>query len=272
MSARSTRDAQPSTAYELFILVLTVLSLLIMVALLLPFSPNTNQLLLFYDNLICAVFLYDFLTNLRRASPKRDYLIGRRGWLDLLGSVPTLGVFKLSGLLRFARLSRLARISRLLRTKDRRRELVQDVLGNRSEYATFITVMAAFIVLVLASVLVVQFESRAPDANITTGGRALWGGVVTITTVGYGDAYPITLGGRLIGLFVMLAGVGIIASLASILSSLLVSPASTRGEGADGEPPPGSRSVHQELVDIREELAALRRLVAGSDDDLPKHG
>ena len=77
MSARSTRASQPSHAYELFILVLTVLSLVIMVALVLPFSPITNQLLLVYDNLICAVFLFDFFTNLRRASPKRAYLIGR---------------------------------------------------------------------------------------------------------------------------------------------------------------------------------------------------
>jgi voltage-gated potassium channel len=270
MSARSTRASQPSTAYELFILVLTVLSLVIMVALVLPFSPITNQLLLVYDNLICVVFLFDFFTNLRRASPKREYLIARRGWLDLLGSIPTFGVFKFSGLLRLARLSRLARITRLLRTKNRRRELLHDVLSHRGEYASFITVMAAFLVLVVGSVLVLQFESTAPDANITSGGSALWWGVVTITTVGYGDTYPITLGGRLIGLLVMFAGVGIIGSLASILSSLLVSPAPTQAEGADGELSPTTRSVHQELVAIREELAALRRLVAGSDNHPPK--
>ena len=175
MPARSTRASQPSHAYELFILMLTVLSLAIMVALLLPLSPATTELLLVYDNLICAVFLLDFLTNLRRASPKREYLIGRQGWLDLLGSIPSLGVFELSGLLRLARLSRLARITRLLRTKNRR-ELLHDVLSHRSEYATFITVVAAFVVLIVASVLVLHFESTAPDANITTGGGALWWG------------------------------------------------------------------------------------------------
>ena len=72
MSTQSTGASQPSTAYELFILVLTVLSVVIMVALVLPFSPITNQLLLFYDNLTCVVFLFDFLTSLRRAS--------RSGW------------------------------------------------------------------------------------------------------------------------------------------------------------------------------------------------
>ena len=82
--------------------------------------------------------------------------------------------------------------------------------------------MLALIVLTVASVLVLQFESKSPDANITTGGDALWWAVVTITTVGYGDKYPVTAAGRVTAVFVMFAGVGIIGALASILSSVLV--------------------------------------------------
>src|SRR5262249_48588038 len=106
-----------SNAYELFILVLTVLSLAIMALLLFPGTPATRQLLTIYDNLICVVFLFDFFMNLSRSSPKRDYFLRRRGWLDLLGSVPTFGFFKYTALLRLARISRLARITRLLRGK-----------------------------------------------------------------------------------------------------------------------------------------------------------
>ena len=58
-----------SNAYELFILVLTVLSLVIMVALFLPVNDATKQLLTVYDNLICVVFLYDFAPNLIRTKP-----------------------------------------------------------------------------------------------------------------------------------------------------------------------------------------------------------
>ena len=64
------------------------------------------------------------------------------------------------------------------------------------------------IVLVVCSVLVLQFESRAADANITTGGDALWWAIVTITTVGYGDFFPVTGAGRVTGAFVMFAGSG----------------------------------------------------------------
>ena len=98
--------------------------------------------------------------------------------------------------------------------------------------------------LVSSSLAVLQFESRSPDANITTGGDALWWSAVTITTVGYGDFYPVTTLGRLAGVLVMLAGVGIIGALASILASLLVSPAppgrgDSRSRGRCGRGPCG---------------------------------
>ena len=88
------------------------------------------------------VFLLDFAYNIAGAKPKRAYFIGQRGWLDLLGSIPTFGVFQLTALFRLARLSRLARISKLLRGNNRK-ELVRDVIENRGQYATFITLLPA---------------------------------------------------------------------------------------------------------------------------------
>ncbi len=73
-----------SNAYNIFMLVLTVLSLTIMVLLILPIlTPAERDLMLVYDNAICVVFLIDFGLNLRRSKPKRDYFIHQRGWLDL---------------------------------------------------------------------------------------------------------------------------------------------------------------------------------------------
>ncbi len=267
MSSRSAEAPQKSNAYNLFILVLTVLSLVIMVALLLPLNTATIHLLTVYDNLICVVFICDFAMNLKRSSPKRSYFIGRRGWLDLLGSVPAFGVFKFTALLRLARLSRLSRITRLLRGENKR-ALVQDVVTHRGEYAAFITVLAAFIVLTISSIFVLQFESRSPDANIKTGGGALWWGVVTITTVGYGDEYPVTVLGRITATLVMFAGVGIIGALASILASVLVPPPQTQDER--DEDASAARAMQDELVDIKNELAELRRALAVGGPDPPR--
>jgi voltage-gated potassium channel len=158
-----------------------------------------------------------------------------------------------------------------------------DVLKNRSQYATFITILLAGMVLSVASILILQFESTSPDANITTGGDAIWWGVVTITTVGYGDKYPVTFLGRITATSVMFAGTGIIGALASILASLLVSPSTPdepapEAASAAGVPvAPGAPEaaqeppLRQELIDIREELAALRRALstgAGDTADL----
>ena len=251
-----------SNSYDIFILVLTIMSLAVMVLLILPLSPETLQLLRVYDNAVCIVFLVDFFGNLAGARPKNAYLIGRRGWLDLLGSVPSFGFFPAAGLLRLFRISRLARISRLLRGQARER-LIKDVIDNRGQYAVFITILSAFMVLSVSSVLVLQFESRSPDSNITTGGDALWWGLVTITTVGYGDFYPVTALGRMTGVFVMFAGVGIIGSLASILASVLVPPPKEpEATASSASTAPGDTAVASQLDSIRAELAALRESLA----------
>src|SRR5688572_14668511 len=259
---------KPGNAYNIFILVLTVFSLAIMVLQLLPLSQALKDMLLVYDNAVCVIFLLDFAMNLARAKPTRAYFIDQRGWLDLIGSIPTLGFFQATALFRLARLSRLARITKLLRGQAGK-DLVIDVLANRSQYATFITILLAGMVLSFSSMIVLQVESQSPDANITRGGDALWWGLVTITTVGYGDFFPVTTIGRLTGAFVMFAGVGIIGALASILASLLVSPPTPAEPVPDADPTtsvaPGATQITvatSELVALRLEIEALRALIA----------
>ena len=94
MTQETAKLRKPSNAYQIFILVLTVLSLAVMVVMLLPISDATYKLLSVYDNVICVIFLIDFFLNLRGAARKSDYFIGQRGWLDLLGSIPSFGLLQ----------------------------------------------------------------------------------------------------------------------------------------------------------------------------------
>ncbi len=266
---RPEKSRELSNAYEMFILVLTLLSLAIMVMLVLPMSEATHKLLSVYDNLICFVFLGDFALRLKRAPTARQYFIRERGWLDLIGSIPSFGLFPLGTLLRLARLSRLARVMRLLSGK-KKKEITADVLAHRGQYAAFITLMAAALVMVVSSIFVLSFETHSADANITTGGDALWWSIVTLTTVGYGDQFPVTAGGRITAMFVMFMGVGIIGALASILASFLVAPTEAEPEPAAGStrsqsPTATSPELQDELRAIRAELEALRETLGPRD-------
>ena len=260
-----------SNSYNIFILVLTVLSLAVMVLLFLPLGQATHDVLLFYDNLICVVFLGDFLYNLTGSTPKRAYFIHGRGWLDLLAPSASFGILRFTAIFRLARLSRLARIMKMLGGKQKA-ALIKDVVQNRGQYATFVTLLLMMLVLTISSVLIVQFEAGAPDGNIKTGGDALWWAFTTITTVGYGDRFPVTLLGRTTAVAVMFAGIGVIGALASILASLLVSPtpkdeeaeaaAQAAADDADAMIKADLAQTRAELAATRAEMAELRRLLS----------
>jgi voltage-gated potassium channel len=246
-------------AYLIFILVATLLALLIMVLALLPVDEATRTTLIVWDTVLCAIFVVDFLYNLTGSRPRSQYFVRERGWLDLIGSIPTFGIYRVLILLRLARVSRLWWIARRL-GKQRRRELVADVLGNRSQYAFSLTMLLALVVVSVSSILVLQFESAVPNGNIRTGGDALWWAIVTICTVGYGDYYPVTTFGRITGTLVMFSGVAIIGALASIAASVLISPTAAAAQPTDevGE-------LRRQLDMTQAELADLKASIATGD-------
>lgn len=225
-----------SNTYTILVLVLTIFSLLVMaVQVLMKEGTPTYDLVNTYNNLICYFFLFDFALHMIDEPRKRDYFIGKRGYFDLLGSIPNFGFSQYTALLRIFRLSRLFRLRRFMDPKNRAL-LKNEILNNRGQYALFITILMAALVLMTASVSVLWFEEHSPDANITTGGDAQWWAIVTITTVGYGDKFPVTPGGRITAMFVMFAGVGIIGALASILASILVPQPKTNTQDRPGPP------------------------------------
>ncbi len=251
---RHARRDKSKGVYELFILALTLFSLVAVTAyLLLDLTDATKQALRWLDLPICLIFLADAFACLRRAPSKRGYL--KWGWLDFLGSVPLLLP------LRFARLRRMAQIWRSLRLR-RLSQVGDDLDQNRAQSAALITVLLALVVLTTATVAVLEFESEAPGASIDSAGDAFWWAIVTMATVGYGDYYPITAGGRAAAIALMTVGVGIFGVLASFLANLFLPKARDDEEAPDATGDPDS--IQAELAAVNARLDSIQALLGQS--------
>jgi len=242
-------QASHAIVYDLFILAITIYSLVVIVSLfVLPLTPATRTLLIRVDLLICIFLLIDFIVNFYLSPNWKGYFIREGGWLDLLGSIPIIVGQPWASVLRLARLPRLVGIVRVLRNKNSK-QIRQELHGDRPKGALLLTFFIAIVMIAVAGAVVLQVEGRSPEANIHTGGDAFWWAFVTITTVGYGDHFPTSVMGRMMAVILMVIGVGIFAVMTSFLASILL--------GRDDEQT-DELAIRDEIAELRQENAAMR--------------
>jgi voltage-gated potassium channel len=198
-------------------LIVIVLSIYVLGALIMDSAyklPKETSILLNYvDNAICAFFFLEFCIRFYKAENKSKFI--KWGWIDLVSSIPMVNF------LRAGRLLRLIRLFRVVRAFRSTRHLVNHIFANKVQGAfTSISVIAVLIV-IFSSIGILQVEDD-PNSNIKTAEDALWWAYVTITTVGYGDKYPVTTEGRIIAAILMTAGVGIFGTFTAFVASWFV--------------------------------------------------
>ena len=201
--------------------------------------------------LVWAAFAVDYVRRLTLADDKSDFISRHKADL-LMVLVPML---------------RMLRVALLLR-KSLRTISTDRIAGS------LFTIVAA--VVFTAAVLQWNIERQTPGANIQTFGESLWWAVVTTTTVGYGDFYPVNPTGRLVGAGLMIVGIGLIgtvsATVANWFLSRKVEPASGGAEEASEPEPeadpstPGATSDQVQLIldrldALAAEQASLRALL-----------
>jgi len=222
---------EANVTYELFIALVTLLSMIVLALYIVLPGEQIDTVLFETDAFICVIFLFDIARNLSRSPDRRAYVFGDRigrsipyGLVELIGSLPGL-IF-----LRPLRLIRLRETTNVIGL-HRPRWLIAQFVARRAESAAYLVVLAALLTLMIGASLMVIVETPARDANIKTGGESFWWAFVTMTTVGYGDYYPVTEAGRLIGMVTMAVGVAILGVLSSFLASWFLSP--SRSQPAD---------------------------------------
>jgi voltage-gated potassium channel len=241
-----------SPAYQLFMLFLCLVTLLgVAIQVILRPPGEVRTVLQVADTVACALFFLDFLVTLHRAPDRWRYMY-TWGWLDLLSSIP---VFDAA---RWGRAARLARLLRLLRGVKASIVLTDVVLMHRRQSAFLAAALTLLLLLVSSSVLILTVEDTA-QANIRSAEDALWWATTTMTTVGYGDRYPVTTEGRLIAAALMAAGVGLVGVLSGLLASWFMEPVRTAEQREEdlGE----LRALRQEMQELR---ARLDRAANGS--------
>lgn len=201
-----------SAPYQLFMLFLCIVTLAgVAIQVLAQPRDEIRGVLQAADTTACALFFVDFLVSLRRAPDRWRYMY-TWGWLDLLSSIPVFDVA------RWGRAARVARLLRLLRGVRATAILTQVLLMRRRESASLAAGLTLLLLLVAASVLILLVED-SPQSNIRTAEDALWWSVTTITTVGYGDRFPVTTEGRAIATALMGAGVALFGVLSGLLAA-----------------------------------------------------
>ena len=234
-------------AYQLFVLVLCVYAILALAAeRFFALTPDTRQLLDYSDDGVCFLFAIDFVHSFTTAKNRGRYFL-TWGWIDLLSSIPAINV------LRIGRAARIMRVFRVLRGVRATKIISSFLLERRSESMFLAVGLVSFLLVILASASVLHFET-APDSNIKGAEDALWWAYATMTTVGYGDRFPVTSEGRLVGAFLMTAGVGLFGTFSGFVATWFLTPAAIKNRS--------------EIELLRREIAELRSLVQGVADTI----
>jgi voltage-gated potassium channel len=225
--------------WVVFVVALGALLLVLLETFLLLSAP-TLEIFRWIDNAACGVFFIDVLVRWRRMGWSAEFW--RWGWVDLLAAIPFDAAF------RTLQIIRVYRILRVLRILYKLQELTTGTTLNERLLAL---PGVALVMIVFSTALMVEAERHAPGATIKSGGDALWWALTTVTTVGYGDTYPVTTEGRIIASGLMLVGIALFGSISAIVTSKLILPKETKDHE---ELRREVRALHGEIRELRDEL------------------
>jgi voltage-gated potassium channel len=212
--------ARSQEAYERFSaatdMPLTILAVLWLPLLLLPLvmhlPASVARTFNLIDLVIWVVYGAEYLIRLYLVPARKRFVAHHL--IDL--AVVVLPVLRPLRALRLLRLFNLARAAVVLVNALKR---VRGILTHRGLH---FVLMAVTGIVVVGSGVELAFEQHAHGTNIHNFGESLWWAIVTVTTVGYGDNYPVTTGGRCVAVVLMLAGIGLIGALTATVASYFV--------------------------------------------------
>lgn len=214
-------DTAAGRAFDLSVLALIAFSLVTFSLETLPNLPAAaRKAFELSEIVITLLFTLEYGLRIATAPRKKDYILSFYGIVDLIAILP---FYVASGIdLRALRAVRVLRIFRILKLVGYSKAIVDFGQAMRQAKEQFIVFgFAALIVLYVSAAGIYYFEHEAQPEQFASIFHSLWWAVATLTTVGYGDVYPITAGGKIFTFVVLMWGLGIVAVPAGIIASSL---------------------------------------------------
>jgi voltage-gated potassium channel len=183
-------------------------------------TQSAKSFLRYSEIAIVAIFTLEYLTRVYLSKNRLRFIFSFYGLIDLVAILPFYLAFAIDlRTLRLVRLLRLARILKLARYNSALQRFATALFLAKEELIIF--TMASFVALYLSAVGIYHFEHAAQPEVFRSIFDCLWWSVATLTTVGYGDIYPVTNGGRFFTFVVLMVGLGLVAVPTGIVASAL---------------------------------------------------
>jgi voltage-gated potassium channel len=183
-------------------------------------SQATIQFLRYSEISIVSIFTLEYLYRLYISEGKVKFIFSFYGVIDLLAILPFYLATAIDlRSLRLIRLLRLARLLKLVRYNSAIVRFGKAIYLVKEELVIF--TVASLVMLYFAAMGIYHFEHEAQPEVFRSIFDSLWWAVATLTTVGYGDIYPITIAGRIFTFFILMLGLGLVAVPTGIVASAL---------------------------------------------------
>lgn len=244
------RNRELSHIIDVMIIGLTLLDVIVLTGTyFIKVSPETYNIVLIFDLALCIILITQFIYNFYKSPDKSEYI--KHNWFNILGMVPEILI---GGYATFLRYFRLIKILSLFR-----KNLIhffEFIEKTHLEYG-----IITIIFILISGAAIFYFFEFGINQNVNSLDDAIWYVLITITTVGFGDIYPQTIGGRIATVIIIVAGIGFISYVAAGLTGWFLESSTEKEKELEEKLDKFEKKIDKKFDDLESELREIKEMI-----------